>query len=115
MQKHKLWLKSVLAEVLGVSLSKLKRVFSQYSLIGVHEYFLGLRVSYAKQLLSQGESVTRVSELAGFNNQNYFSSSFKRVTGISPKDYISVPKKKTVLQPVKKNLKQDRELPSYLL
>ena len=105
----------VLAEVLGVSLSKLKRIFSQYSLIGVHEYFLGFKVSYAKQLLSQGESVTRVSELAGFNNQNYFSSSFKRVTGISPKDYISVPKKKTVLRPVKENLKQDRELPSYLL
>ncbi len=105
----------VLAEILGVSLSKLKRTFAQYALIGVHEYFLGLKVNYAKQLLAQGESVTRVSELAGFNNQNYFSSSFKRVTGISPKDYISVPKKRNQITVSKPKEKHQRDLPSYLL
>ena len=104
-----------LADVLGISLSKLKRIFAKYSLIGVHEYFTELKVCYAKELLLQGNSVTVTAELAGFNNQNYFSSAFKRVTGKSPKEYLSSKKTTRVTRSYKTNTNKPKELPSYLL
>ncbi len=107
-----------LADMLDISLSHLKRLFARYALIGVHEYFTALKISYAKTLLKGGESVTRTAMLAGFSNQAYFSAAFKRITGISPKEFSGgpaaslLPKKQ---MPKTKLQTQAAELPSYLL
>ncbi len=76
-----------LADSLHISLSHLKRIFAKFTGIGVHEYYLMLKINKAKGLLDSGESVTRVAMLLQFSSQSYFSTTFKRVAGISAKAY----------------------------
>lgn len=94
-----------ISEKLKVSASTLKRAFLQYTGIGVHEYFLSYKISRAKELLKSGVSVTGTANLTGFNNQNYFSSSFKRETGVTPKEYLGQ----------RKQTERKADMPSYLL
>lgn len=103
-----------LAEKLKISVSNLKRIFAACTGTGIHEYFNFFKISAAKELLSRGESVTATAEITGFATQAYFSAAFKRVTGISPKEYSA--SFKTVPQKTAKQKKQSKsDLPSYLL
>lgn len=76
-----------LAKICSVSAAHLKRVFSKYAGIGVHEYFLKLKILHAKILLADGLAVTDVAEKLAFSSQNYFSVVFKRKEGLSPLQY----------------------------
>ena len=76
-----------LAEALHISLSQLKRIFQQYASTGVHEYFLTMKMDYARMLLRQGQSVGAVAEAVGFDCPNYFSAAFKREIGVTPSEY----------------------------
>ena len=76
-----------LAKECNVSSAQLKRVFNKYAGIGVHEYFLQIKVLYAKKLLSNGMTVSEVAEKMSFSSQNYFSVVFKRKVGVSPLQY----------------------------
>jgi len=76
-----------LAQMLRVSLSGLKRIFWKYTGIGVHEYYLMLKINKAKELLLSGYSITRTAKVLQFSSQPYFSTTFKRVTGISAKTF----------------------------
>ena len=52
------------------------------------EYYLNLKIERAKQLLRENElSVKEISELLAFNEPNYFSKTFKRITGLTPTAY----------------------------
>ncbi len=107
---------SELSEKLGVSLSHLKRIFAKFAKIGVHEYFTYLKITEAKRLLKDGETVTDTAKITGFANQAYFSAAFKRITGISPKEF-SVTKKKPISNPKKSKVNNAKaaNLPDYLL
>lgn len=72
------------ARYCNVSEASLKRIFDKYAGIGIHKYLLKLKVKAAAELLESGESVARVAEQLGFNNQSYFSRAFKRETGLMP-------------------------------
>ncbi len=76
-----------LARQCSVSTAHLKRIFSKYAGIGIHEYFLQLKILHAKKLLSNGMGVTEVAEKMSFSSQNYFSVVFKRKVGVSPLQY----------------------------
>ena len=76
-----------LARECNISTAQLKRVFSKYAGIGIHEYFLQIKILYAKKLLSGGMGVTEVAEKMSFSSQNYFSVVFKRKVGVSPLQY----------------------------
>ena len=76
-----------LAKECNISTAQLKRIFSKYTGIGIHEYFLQIKILYAKKLLANGMSVTEVAEKLSFSSQNYFSVVFKRKTGFSPLEY----------------------------
>ena len=73
-----------IADELHISLAQLKRIFKKYTLKGVHEYFLTLKIEEAKSMLSNGESVYDTAIAIGFYNQNYFSAAFKREVGVTP-------------------------------
>ncbi|MBQ2285544.1 MAG: helix-turn-helix transcriptional regulator [Clostridia bacterium] len=77
----------LLAKECNVSSAQLKRVFNKYAGIGVHEYFLQIKVLYAKKLLSNGMTVSEIAEKLSFSSQNYFSVVFKRKVGVSPLQY----------------------------
>ncbi len=73
-----------LADYCRVSPATLKRIFARYTGIGIHKYFLQMKLKCATELLQRGESVSSVSEKLGFSSQCYFSAAFKRETGKSP-------------------------------
>lgn len=77
-----------IAQRLHCSESQIKQTFARYSDMGIHKYLLKLKIAAAMQLLRQGCSVNEVSRRLGFSNQNYFSTVFKRETGISPSRYV---------------------------
>ena len=52
------------------------------------EYFIELKIDYAKQLLRENElSVKEIATQLSFNEPNYFTKTFKRVTGMTPSAY----------------------------
>ncbi len=62
----------------GLSTSSMKKLFHQFNSMGIHEYFLHLKMKEAVRLLDMGKTVTETAELLGFSNQSYFSTAFKR-------------------------------------
>ncbi len=72
---------------LSISASYLKKIFVKYTGLGVHKYFLKLKIIRASTLLRDGMSVSKVSDELSFSSQNYFSLVFKRETGTSPLAY----------------------------
>lgn len=57
--------------------------------IGIAEYIRNLRIDKAKTLLTANSemSIGEVSSACGFNDYNYFITVFKRITGMSPKQF----------------------------
>lgn len=68
----------------------LSTAFKQHFKIGVAEYLNTVRINYACELMRQGyTSVTDIASLCGYRDALYFSKVFKRITGDSPKKYMS--------------------------
>lgn len=72
----------------NVSVSSLKRIFTKFAGMGIHKYFLKLKLKRAAELLVEGRSVTEVSEKLGFSSQGYFTKTFKRETGVLPSETL---------------------------
>lgn len=54
----------------------------------VMEYYTDLKISKAKLLLTEDDfSVKEVSEKLSFDTPNYFTKTFKKITGITPTEY----------------------------
>lgn len=54
----------------------------------VMDYYLGLKINKAKELLLSGEySVKEISEKLCFDTPNYFTKTFKKLTGTTPTQY----------------------------
>lgn len=54
----------------------------------INNYLVTKRISEAKELLLLSDlSMTEIAFRIGFKNSQYFSNSFKKNTGFSPKDY----------------------------
>jgi AraC-like DNA-binding protein len=77
-----------LAALCGVSEPYLRRLFGRTFSVSPAVYMRNLRIKYAEELLHSGEySVTDAATLSGFNDIAYFSRSFKKETGVSPREY----------------------------
>ena len=78
-----------LADSLGVSASYLSRLFKKETGITFSGYVTSLRIERAKELLRQGDKkIYEISDLVGYQTVQYFSKVFKKVEGISPREYI---------------------------
>ncbi len=77
-----------IATKLSYSPAYIKRIFSKYSDIGIHSFYLRLKINKAIELMKSGKSVSEASELVGFSNANYFGVVFKREMGVSPGKYV---------------------------
>lgn len=80
---------SDVARECGMSASGAKQIFHKYTGQGIMHYFRDLKAKEAITLLNSGLSVKETSLRLGFTDQNYFSTFFKKVTGKSPRSYIS--------------------------
>ena len=64
------------------------RVFKAATGKTIMEYYTELKIERAKQLLRENElSVKEIAELLAFNEPNYFTKTFKRITGLTPTAY----------------------------
>lgn len=82
---------SDLAEVLGVSSSKLSQVFNLYIKENYYEFINQYRLDEFKRLIDEGEykryTLTALSEKCGFKKSSFFST-FRRVEGMTPTEYM---------------------------
>lgn len=78
-----------LAAMLGLNITSFCRRFKNSTGLPPYQYLLHARVERAKQALQRHEQP--LSELAlslGFYDQSQFSNTFRRIVGVSPRDYM---------------------------
>ncbi len=74
-----------IAKFVGYSKTHLTREFKKCTMLTIVEYINQVRCSMAKKLLSTGEySVGEVMAFCGFDNQSYFTKTYKRIIGNLP-------------------------------
>lgn len=79
---------SAVASEIGYHPVYVMRVFRRHYGMSVTDYVRKLRVEYARKYLAcDGMSLVDVGLSAGFSSQAYFSTVFKRETGITPGQY----------------------------
>ena len=59
--------------------------------MGVTSYFTNIKIRRAMTYLKEGKSVKETAVLLGFDDQNYFSTVFRRIVGQSPTEYVKSP------------------------
>jgi two-component system response regulator YesN len=80
---------SEVAAVFNFSPNYLSQLFSKYTGGGFVEYITTERIHAAKEMLVRGEDpIYQIAEKLGFESAFYFSKVFKRVEGISPRDFL---------------------------
>jgi len=80
-----------IANRLYVSQDYLSHVFKQETGFSPINYLISRRIGEAKKLLlSKNLSIQEISELVGYNNANYFTMLFKKVTGTTPKKFKEI-------------------------
>ena len=72
----------------GYSLRTFTRMFREATATTPHNYLVQLRIGRAKHAIrTTSDSITDIAFASGFNDSNYFSSCFSKVTGLSPSEY----------------------------
>lgn len=80
---------SEVARLCGISESSIKKTFARYAGIGMMAYFNQMKMRRAAKLMEEGMSVRQAAAAVGFSDQNYFSTVFKRTTGVAPRIYLA--------------------------
>lgn len=72
----------------GYSAAQLQRIFKNECGVSVIDYFINIKIEYAKLLINEGQcTITEIALNVGYNNPNYFSRLFKKKVGLSPSEY----------------------------
>ncbi len=75
---------------LAYSKAYLSKIFKAYCGYSMGEYLILLKIEKAKQLIREKEfNFTQISDMLAFSNPLYFSRVFRRVTGMSPREYLN--------------------------
>ncbi len=77
-----------LSSQINVSISHLSMLFKKNSGVTFSKYLINIRITKAKELLDTTNlKIVDISEKVGYKDVYYFSHSFKKVTGVSPREY----------------------------
>lgn len=83
---------SMLATKLDLSSHALSYLFNQYMDTSFYEYINRLRVEMVKSMIDRGDAATytigAMGEMSGFRSKTSYLRSFKKVLGVTPKEYI---------------------------
>lgn len=77
-----------LSYLCNISISYIKELFQRYAGISPKSYYAKLRCEEAIRLLENGKTVQEVSDTMCFSSPAYFSSFFKKHTGLPPARYM---------------------------
>jgi two-component system response regulator YesN len=76
------------AEHAQISASHLSRLFAEHLKSNFIDYLTDLRISEAERLLKEGKlNVKEIAAAVGYQDPNYFSKIFKKITGALPTQY----------------------------
>lgn len=79
---------SVLAEELHINVVYLGQLFKKETQSSFSQYLNQIRIRKAQQLLLHTEkNIAEIAEEIGYNNTNYFSKMFKKLNGLTPKEF----------------------------
>jgi AraC-like DNA-binding protein len=78
---------SDIADHFFISTATLTRWFREYLQITPKNYLAARRLTYSKDLLDRGLSVTEVSSTAGFSSCSHFICAFRQIFGTTPLQY----------------------------
>ncbi len=77
-----------------ISTSQLKKLFCEKAGTGVIEYFNGMKIDAAKQLIRNRQlNFTQIANHLGYTSVHYFSRQFKHLAGMTPSEYATSIKK----------------------
>ncbi len=77
-----------LASVAGLGPTQFARTFRAATGEPPHRYLIRLRVDHARHLLEHTDfSVTDIAFRCGFEQSNHFTTMFRKVVGLTPRDY----------------------------
>ncbi len=77
-----------IAEHLNISTGYLSLVFRRFTGTTLSDYIAWVKIEHAKELIDSHQYLMyEISDMLGFENPYYFSRVFKKVTGISPRNY----------------------------
>jgi len=72
----------------GMSVSKIKRLFREFSDTSPSAYFNEMKIKEAKRLISDTSmNFTQVAAALGFDSVHYFSKAFKKQANMTPSEY----------------------------
>lgn len=72
----------------NTSASVIKKLFSEHIGCGAMEYFTRLKIDAAKQMIRENElNFTEIADRLAFNTSQYFTTVFRRVSGMTPTEY----------------------------
>lgn len=76
------------ADSVHLSTSYLSVLMKKHGNINYNQYLTEIRIEHARKLLCQPDVKTyEAAFLVGFNSSQYFSSCFKKATGLTPREY----------------------------
>ncbi|WP_018758301.1 AraC family ligand binding domain-containing protein [Paenibacillus terrigena] len=78
------------SQLTGLSKYYLVRSFTREKGISPYSYLETTRINNAKRLLESGVSPSEVAFLCGFSDQSHFTKFFKKLIGLTPKQYMRV-------------------------
>ncbi|WP_150274572.1 response regulator transcription factor [Paenibacillus tepidiphilus] len=80
-----------LAETVGMNASYISRLFKYKTGQTITDYLIGIRIAKAKELLTSRPDLKNyeIAEMVGYSDPVYFNKLFKKMCGVTPKDYKS--------------------------
>lgn len=73
----------------GTNRTTIENIFRENFGVGAIDYFIMLKIEYAKKYLRENNyNITQISEILGYSSIHYFSRQFKKITGMTPTEYV---------------------------
>ena len=79
-----------IAEHLLLNHDYVSRIFKKYMNTTIKQFITIQRITKAKQFLLEGKSVAETQAILGYGSYEHFFRTFKKVTGMTPKEFLSV-------------------------
>ena len=79
-----------LSDLIGLSKYYLLRSFTKQKGISPYSYLETIRIGKAKNFLEQGIAPIDVALQTGFTDQSHFTNFFKKLIGLTPKQYMNI-------------------------
>jgi len=83
------------AKAAHLSVSRLSHIFKEQTGLTIIDYLTNVRIEYAKELLiSTNKNCTEICFESGYNDQSYFTRTFKEIVGVPPKQFREMNRRK---------------------